>query len=122
VARRPVAADPVDPASAIIGGAAGYLTLWSVYWAFQAADRQGGMGYGDFKLFAPSAPGWAADAAADPAALRVRRAVIGIVLIVARAATATSRSVRPLLAAAGWIALMWDRRCQRLPVGERLDR
>ena len=43
---------PADPASAIIGGAAGYLTLWSVYWAFKLLTGKEGMGYGDFKLLA----------------------------------------------------------------------
>ncbi|GAA6120238.1 A24 family peptidase [Acidovorax sp. FG27] len=38
--------------SAVIGAAAGYLALWSVYWAFKLATGKEGMGYGDFKLFA----------------------------------------------------------------------
>jgi leader peptidase (prepilin peptidase) / N-methyltransferase len=37
---------------AVIGAAAGYLTLWSVYWAFKLATGKEGMGYGDFKLLA----------------------------------------------------------------------
>ena len=43
---------PADPKSAIIGAAAGYLLLWSVYWAFKLATGKEGMGYGDFKLLA----------------------------------------------------------------------
>jgi leader peptidase (prepilin peptidase)/N-methyltransferase len=38
--------------SAVIGAIAGYLSLWSVYWAFRLATGKEGMGYGDFKLLA----------------------------------------------------------------------
>ena len=41
-----------DITSAVLGGAAGYLVLWLVYWAFKLIARQEGMGYGDFKLLA----------------------------------------------------------------------
>ena len=34
------------------GVVAGYLSLWSVYWAFKLLTGKEGMGYGDFKLFA----------------------------------------------------------------------
>lgn len=36
--------------SAVIGAAAGYLVLWSVYWLFKLTTGKEGMGYGDFKL------------------------------------------------------------------------
>lgn len=39
-------------ADAVIGAAAGYLSLWSVYWAFKLLTGKEGMGYGDFKLLA----------------------------------------------------------------------
>ncbi|HQD66880.1 MAG TPA: prepilin peptidase, partial [Casimicrobium huifangae] len=35
---------------AVIGAAAGYLVLWSVYWLFKLVTGREGMGYGDFKL------------------------------------------------------------------------
>ncbi|AVO40554.1 prepilin peptidase [Simplicispira suum] len=35
----------------VVGAAAGYLSLWLVYWAFKLATGKEGMGYGDFKLF-----------------------------------------------------------------------
>lgn len=38
--------------AALWGAVAGYLTLWSVYWAFKLATGKEGMGYGDFKLLA----------------------------------------------------------------------
>ncbi|MFG1497685.1 A24 family peptidase [Saccharospirillum sp. HFRX-1] len=37
---------------AVIGAAAGYLSLWCLYWAFKLLTGKEGMGYGDFKLFA----------------------------------------------------------------------
>jgi len=41
-----------DISSAVIGGAAGYLALWLVFWMFKFATGKEGMGYGDFKLLA----------------------------------------------------------------------
>jgi len=38
--------------SAVIGAVAGYLFLWTVYWAFKLIRGKEGMGYGDFKLLA----------------------------------------------------------------------
>lgn len=37
---------------ALWGAVIGYMSLWSVYWAFKLATGKEGMGYGDFKLFA----------------------------------------------------------------------
>jgi leader peptidase (prepilin peptidase)/N-methyltransferase len=37
---------------AVIGAAAGYLSLWTIYWLFKLATGKEGMGYGDFKLLA----------------------------------------------------------------------
>ena len=36
----------------VFGAAAGYLSLWLVYWGFKLVTGKEGMGYGDFKLFA----------------------------------------------------------------------
>ena len=41
-----------DIKSAVIGAVAGYLILWSIYWAFKLVTGKEGMGYGDFKLLA----------------------------------------------------------------------
>ncbi len=38
--------------SAIWGAAAGYFSLWLIYWVFKLVTGKEGMGYGDFKLFA----------------------------------------------------------------------
>ncbi len=37
---------------AVIGAAAGYLSLWLVYWAYRLATGKEGIGFGDFKLLA----------------------------------------------------------------------
>jgi leader peptidase (prepilin peptidase)/N-methyltransferase len=100
---------PTDPRSAILGAVAGYLILWSVYWAFKLLTGKEGMGYGDFKLFGALGAwlGWQM----LPLVLLLSAftgAVVGIALIVARG---RDRNIPipfgPYLAAAGWIALMW---------------
>ena len=65
---------PVDSHSSIIGAAAGYLSLWSVYKLFKLLTGKEGMGYGDFKLLAALGAwlGWQM-LPVDHPALRVRR-------------------------------------------------
>ncbi len=41
-----------DIQSALWGAIIGYLSLWTVFWAFKLATGKEGMGYGDFKLLA----------------------------------------------------------------------
>ena len=50
------------PTDAIIGAAAGYLSLWSLYWGHRLLTQREGMGYGDFKLLAAGGAwlGWQA--------------------------------------------------------------
>jgi leader peptidase (prepilin peptidase)/N-methyltransferase len=100
---------PVDPRSAIVGSAAGYLSLWLVYWGFKLLTGKEGMGYGDFKLFGAFGAwmGWQM----LPLIILLSAfagAAIGIALIVLRG---RDRNIPipfgPYLAAAGWIALMW---------------
>jgi leader peptidase (prepilin peptidase)/N-methyltransferase len=45
---------------AVIGAAAGYLSLWMIFWAFKLATGKEGMGYGDFKMNAAAGAflGW----------------------------------------------------------------
>ena len=43
---------PITLNASIWGAVGGYLSLWSVYWAFKLITGKEGMGYGDFKLFA----------------------------------------------------------------------
>jgi leader peptidase (prepilin peptidase) / N-methyltransferase len=40
----------VPLSEAVIGAAAGYLSLWSIYWAYKLLTGKEGMGYGDFKM------------------------------------------------------------------------
>jgi leader peptidase (prepilin peptidase)/N-methyltransferase len=35
---------------AVLGAAAGYLSLWCIFWAYKLATGKDGMGYGDFKM------------------------------------------------------------------------
>lgn len=99
----------VDSHTAIIGAAAGYLSLWFFFHVFKLLTGKEGMGYGDFKLFALFGAwmGWHA----LPLILilsSVVGAITGIALMVLRG---HERNVPipfgPYLAAAGWIALLW---------------
>lgn len=94
---------------AVIGAAAGYLSLWGVYWLFKLATGKEGMGYGDFKLLAALGAwlGWQY----LPAVIllsAVVGAVVGIALILLkRRGREVPMPFGPYLAAAGWIALVW---------------
>ncbi|MEY3017787.1 MAG: hypothetical protein RL336_922 [Pseudomonadota bacterium] len=44
--------DIVPLVDAVWGAVVGYLSLWSIYWAFKLLTGKEGMGYGDFKLLA----------------------------------------------------------------------
>ena len=94
---------------AVWGAALGYLSLWSVYWAFRLLTGKEGMGFGDFKLLAALGAwlGWQALPLVIILSSLVG-AVIGVVLIVA---LGRDRNVPipfgPYLAAAGWITLLW---------------
>jgi leader peptidase (prepilin peptidase)/N-methyltransferase len=98
-----------DLRSAVIGAAAGYVALWSVYWIFKLATGKEGMGYGDFKLLAAIGAwlGWKM----LPLVIllsSVVGAAIGIGLVVfARHERNVPIPFGPYLAAAGVIALFW---------------
>lgn len=99
----------VDSATAIIGAAAGYLSLWSIYVLFKWITGKEGMGYGDFKLLAMLGA-WVGWQGLPVIVLlsSVVGAVVGIVLIVTRG---RDRNIPipfgPYLAAAGWLTLLW---------------
>ena len=99
----------VTPAQAILGAAAGYLSLWSVYWAFKLLTGKEGMGYGDFKLLAifGALLGWQQ----LPLIIllsSVVGAVIGASLLAIQGKDkATPIPFGPYIAAAGWIAMLW---------------
>lgn len=99
----------VPLADAVIGAMAGYLVLWSLYWAFKLLTGKEGMGYGDFKLLAALGAwlGWQA----LPIVLLLSSligAIIGISLILLRNHhQGKPIPFGPYLAIAGWIALLW---------------
>ena len=98
-----------DLRSAVIGAAAGYLSLWLLYHAFRLLTGKEGMGYGDFKLLAALGAwlGWQR----LPLIIllsTVVGAVLGVVLIIAgKRDRQTQIPFGPYLAAAGWIAMLW---------------
>ncbi|HWQ37464.1 MAG TPA: A24 family peptidase [Burkholderiales bacterium] len=94
---------------AVIGAAAGYLSLWSVYWLFKMATGKEGMGFGDFKLLGAIGAwlGWKM----LPLVILLSSfvgAAVGIALIaLKRHKRGTPIPFGPYLAAAGLIALLW---------------
>ena len=98
-----------DLTSAVIGAAAGYLTLWFVFQVFRLFTGREGMGYGDFKLLAVFGAflGWQL----LPQVILLSSllgAVVGVALIVLRG---RDRQIPipfgPYLAVAGLVALLW---------------
>ncbi|AZG71801.1 prepilin peptidase [Shewanella livingstonensis] len=98
-----------SPEDAIIGAAAGYLSLWSVFWLFKLITGKEGMGYGDFKLLAVFGAwlGWQM----LPLIILLSSlvgAVVGITMIMAKKLNKGNPiPFGPYIAAAGWIALVW---------------
>ena len=103
------AALPVSPQDALIGAAAGYISLWLVFHAFKLVTGKEGMGYGDFKLFAALGAwlGWKV----LPMVIVLSAAtgaVLGILMIVLRGRDRRApMPFGPYLAAAGWLAMMY---------------
>lgn len=104
---------------AVIGAAAGYLSLWAVYWMFKLATGKEGMGYGDFKLLAALGAwlGWKM----LPVIIllsSVVGAIVGVALIIlARRGRDIPIPFGPYLAAAGLIALFWGETLNRTYLG-----
>jgi len=98
----------IAPVTAVMGAAAGYLSLWAVYWFFKLATGKEGMGYGDFKLLA-ALGAWLGWQAVLPIVLgaSVIGAVVGIVMKLS-GALREGRYVPfgPFLAGAG-LVVMW---------------
>ena len=99
----------IDARTAIAGGLAGYLSLWSIYHLFRLLTGKEGMGYGDFKLLAALGAwlGWQM----LPLIILLSAAVGAVVGISLIAFKRHERSVPipfgPYLAAAGWIAMLY---------------
>ena len=76
---------------AVIGAAAGYLSLWSVYWLFKLVTGKEGMGYGDFKMNAAVGAflGWK---------------VLPLVILVSAVLGLASGLVQMLATRGGWVS------------------
>lgn len=103
-----------DLHSAVIGAAAGYLLLWSVYQAFRLLTGKEGMGFGDFKLLAALGAwlGWQSLPLIIVAA-SATGSVVAIALLLRGHERTQPIPFGPYLAAAGWVALLWDDRITR---------
>ena len=96
---------------AVIGAAAGYLSLWSVYWTFKLVTGKEGMGFGDFKLLA-AIGAWFGWVSLLPVVLisSMVGALIGISLILLRKhAREKPIPFGPYLASAGLIYMFFGR-------------
>jgi len=106
---RPGASLPVSPRDAVVGAAAGYVSLWLVFHAFRLITGKEGMGYGDFKLFAALGAwmGWKV----LPLIILLSAgtgALLGIAMILLRGRDrAAPMPFGPYLAAAGWLAMLY---------------
>ncbi|WP_114766624.1 prepilin peptidase [Vibrio rhodolitus] len=100
---------PVNLQDAVIGAMAGYLCLWSVYWAFKLLTGKEGMGYGDFKLLAALGAwlGWQY----LPMVILLSSLVglvFGIIqLRMQKKGIDMAFPFGPYLAIAGWVAMLW---------------
>ncbi len=99
----------VNPAQAIIGAAAGYLSLWLVYWGFKLLTGKEGMGYGDFKLLAifGALLGWQQLPLIILLSSLVGAVIGASMLAIQGRDKATPIPFGPYIAAAGFIALLW---------------
>lgn len=96
---------------AVIGSAAGYLSLWLVNWIFKMARKMDGMGNGDFKLLAALGAwlGWKMLPLIILLSAMVG-SVVGITLILlARHDRKNAIPFGPYLAGAGMIALLFGK-------------
>ncbi|WP_415902930.1 prepilin peptidase [Neptuniibacter sp. QD29_5] len=94
---------------AVYGAIAGYLSLWSIYWAFKLLTGKEGMGYGDFKLLA-ALGAWTGIYQLPLIILlsSLVGAIIGIgMMLFKNHSSQNPIPFGPYLAIAGWIALIW---------------
>lgn len=101
----------IDLRSAVIGAAAGYLILWTVYWGFRLVAKKEGMGYGDFKLLAAIGAwtGWQVLPFVIVASAGVGAVVGGLVLFLSKQGRDTRIPFGPYLALGGILGLVWGR-------------
>ncbi|TQV71380.1 prepilin peptidase [Aliikangiella marina] len=94
---------------ALIGAAAGYLCLWSIYWLFKLLTGKEGMGYGDFKLLAAigALVGWQQLGVVIILSAGVGAIIGGAMIAFQHKDSQTKIPFGPYLAAAGWITFLW---------------
>ncbi len=102
---------------AVIGAAAGYLLLWSVYWAYKLVRGREGMGHGDFKLMAALGAwfGWQALPALILMSSVVGAVLGGAMLVFRRKSSDTTFPFGPYIVGAGLIILFFG--ADVLPLG-----
>ncbi|MCX7098458.1 MAG: A24 family peptidase [Methylococcales bacterium] len=105
-----------DAHASIIGAAAGYLALWSIFHLFKLATGKEGMGYGDFKLLALFGAwlGWQYLALIILLSSLVGAAIGLSMIVFVKHDHRTPIPFGPYLAAAGWIALLWGKQLNAL--------
>lgn len=96
-----------DLPSALWGAILGYMSLWSVYWAFKLVTGKEGMGFGDFKLLAALGAwlGWS-----YLPTIILMSSLVGLVFAVLFMIFSGNKKGAPIafgpyLAVAGWICL-----------------
>jgi leader peptidase (prepilin peptidase)/N-methyltransferase len=100
-----------DLRSAVLGAVAGYLILWSVYWAFRLIARKEGMGYGDFKLLAALGAwlGWQILPFVIVVSAGAGAIIGGLALWLSKSGMQTRIPFGPYLALGGIAGLLWGR-------------
>jgi leader peptidase (prepilin peptidase)/N-methyltransferase len=99
----------ISPIDSIIGAMVGYLSLWSIYWAFKLLTGKEGMGYGDFKLLA-ALGAWVGWQHLPIVILlsSVVGAIVGISLMfIKKKDSNLAIPFGPYLAAAGWLTMLY---------------
>jgi len=110
---------PVGLHASLWGAVAGYMSLWTVFWAFKLITGKDGMGYGDFKLFA-ALGAWFGWQTLIPMILIA--SVIGAVVGIAMKLNSSLREggyvpFGPFLSGAGFSALFWGPEGLRHAIG-----
>lgn len=99
----------VGSQEALIGAAAGYLSLWLVFQTFKLITGKEGMGFGDFKLLA-ALGAWLGFTQLPLVILlsSLTGAIVGVTMMAAfKHQRDKPIPFGPYLAIAGWIAFMW---------------
>ena len=99
----------LSPEQTLFGAAAGYLSLWSVFWLFKIVTGKEGMGYGDFKLMA--IVGAVVGVFKLPMVILMSSLVgafIGILMMsVKKMGRDSPMPFGPYIAIAGWLTMLW---------------